>query len=102
MDCELPDVQVGFRKAEKTEIKLPTSSGSSKNQESSRKTPTLALLTISKSLTVWTTADWKILKEMEIPDHLTCFRRNLYKGKEAIVRTGHRTTNWFQIQKGVC
>ena len=45
---------------------------------------------------------WKILKEMEIPDHLTCFLRNLYAGQEATVRTGHGTTDWFQIGKGVC
>ena len=45
---------------------------------------------------------WKILKEMGLPDHLTCFLRNLYAGQEAIVRTGHGTTDWFQIRKGVC
>ena len=45
---------------------------------------------------------WKILKEMGIPDHLTCLLRNLYAGQEATVRTGHGTTDWFQIQKGVC
>ena len=95
MNRELPDVQVAFRKAEETEIKLPISSGSSKMQESSRKTPTSALLTIPKRLTMWTTTDWKILKEMETPDHLTCLLRNLYTGKEAIVRTGHGTTDWF-------
>ena len=77
MNRELPDVQVAFRKAEETEIKLPISSGSSKMQESSRKTPTSVLLTIPKRLTMWTTTDWKILKEMETPDHLTCLLRNL-------------------------
>ena len=45
---------------------------------------------------------WKILKQMEIPDHLTCLLRNLYAGQEATVRTGHGTTDWFQIGKGVC
>ena len=45
---------------------------------------------------------WKVLKEMGIPDHLTCLLRNLYAGQEAIVRTGHGTTDWFQIGKGVC
>ena len=45
---------------------------------------------------------WKVLKEMGIPDHLTCFLRNLYAGQEATVRTGHGTTDWFQIGKGVC
>ena len=55
-----------------------------------------------KPLTVWITTNWKTLKEMEIPDHLTCLLRNLYAGEEATVRTGHGTTNWFEIGKGVC
>ena len=54
-----------------------------------------------KALTVWTTINWKILKEMGIPDLLTCLLRNLYAGQEATVRTGHGTTDWFQIGKGV-
>ena len=87
-------------KAEEPEIKLPTSVGSLKKQESSRKTPTSALLTRSKPLTVWITINWKILKEMGIPDHLTCLLRNLYAGQEATVRTGHGTDG-FQIGKGV-
>ena len=88
-------------KAEEPEIKLPTSAGTSKKQESSRKTSTSALLTTPKPLTVWITTNWKILKEMGIPDHLTCLLRNLYVGQEATVRTGHGTTDWFQIGKGV-
>ena len=75
--------------------------GSSKKQESSRKTSISALLTMPKPLTVWITINWKILKEMGIPDHLTCLLRNLYAGQEASVRTGHGTTDWFQIGKGV-
>ena len=55
-----------------------------------------------KPLTVWITINWKILKEMGIPDHLTCLLRNLYAGQEATVRTGHGTTEWLQIGKGVC
>ena len=55
-----------------------------------------------KPLTVWITINWKILQEMGIPDHLTCLLRNLYAGQEATVRTGHGTTDWFQIGKGVC
>ena len=98
---ELPDVQAGFRKAKEPEIKLPTSPGSSKKQESSRKTSISALLTITKPFTVWITINWKLLKEMGIPDHLTCLLRNLYAGQEATVRTGHGTTDWFQIGKGV-
>ena len=54
-----------------------------------------------KPLTVCITINWKILKEMEIPEHLTCLLRNLYAGQEAAVRTGHKTTDWFQIGKGV-
>ena len=54
-----------------------------------------------KPLTVWITINWKILKEMEIPDHLTCLLRNLYAGQEAIVRTGHKTTDWFKTGKGI-
>ena len=91
-----------FKKAEEPEIKLPTSAGSWKKQESSRKTPISALLTMPKPLTVWITRNWKILKEMGIPDHLICLLRNLYAGQEATVRTGHGTTDWFQIGKGVC
>ena len=55
-----------------------------------------------KPLIVWITTNWKILKEMGIPDHLTCLLRNLYAGQEARVRTGHGTRDWFQIRKGVC
>src|SRR5574341_802063 len=90
-----------LEKAEEPEIKLPTSAGSSKKQESSRKTSISALLTMSKPLTVWITINWKILKVMGIPDHLTCLLRNLYAGQEATVRTGHGTTDWFQIGKRV-
>ena len=90
-----------LEKAEKSEIKLPTSAGSSKKQESSKKTSTSALLTMPKPLSVKITINWKILKEMAIPDHLTCLLRNLYAGQEAAVRTGHGIANWFQIRKGV-
>ena len=55
-----------------------------------------------KPLTVWITTNWEILKEMGIPDHLICLLRNLYAGPEATARTGHGTTDWFQIGKGVC
>ena len=94
--------KLDLEKAGEPEIKLPTSSGSSKKQESSRKTSISALLTTPKPLTMCITINWKILKEMGIPDHLTCLLRNLYAGKEATVRTGHGTTDWFQIGKGVC
>ena len=90
-----------LEKAEDPEIKLPTYAGSLKKQESSRKTSIFALLTMPKPLTVWITTNWKILKEMGIPDHLTCLLRHLYAGQEAIVRNAHGTTDWFQIGKGV-
>ena len=90
-----------LEKAEEPEIKLPTSAESWKKQESSRKTSTSALLIMPKPLTMWIPINWKIPKEMGIPDHLTCLLGNLYAGQEATVRTGHGTTDWFQIGKGV-
>ena len=91
-----------LEKAEEAEIKLPTSAGSWKRQESSRKTSICALLTMPKPLTMWITRNWKILTEMGILYHLTCLLRNLYAGQEAAVRNGHGTTHWFQIGKWVC
>ena len=88
--------------AEEPDIKLPTSSGSSKKKGSSRKASISALLTMPKPLTVWITINWKILKEMGVPDHLTCLLRNLYVGQEATVRTKHGNNGLFQIGKGVC
>ena len=83
-----------LEKADEPEIKLPTSAGSLEKQDSFRKTSISALLTMPKLLTVWITKKlWKILKEMGIPDHLTCLLRNLYAGQEATVRSGHGTTD---------
>ena len=90
-----------LEKAEEPETKLPTSTGSSKKQESSRKISTFALLITPKPLTVSIIRNWKILQEMGIPDQLTCLLRNLYAGQEATVRTGHRTTDWFQTDKNM-
>ena len=86
--------QLDLEKAEEPEIKLATSVGSLIKQESSRKTSISALLTMPKPLTVW-----KILKEMGVPDHLTCLLRNLYAGQEATVKTRHGTMDWLQIGK---
>ena len=94
--------KLDLEKAEEPEIKLPTFAESLKKKESFRKTSTSVLLTMPKPLTLWITTNWKILKEMGIPDHLTCLLRNLYAGQEATVRTGSGTTDWFQIGKGVC
>ena len=89
-------------KAEKPEIKLPTSVGSLKKQENSRKNIYSCFLDYAKAFDcVDHNKLWKILKEMGIVDHLTCLLRNLYAGQEAKVRTGHGTTDWFQIGKGV-
>ena len=89
-----------LEKAEEPEIKLPTTAGSLKKQESSRKTSISALFDYAKAFDcVDHNKLWEILKEMGIPDHLTCLLRNLYIGQEAIVRTGHGTTDWFQREK---
>src|SRR5574337_907219 len=93
--------KLALEKAEEPEIKLPTSAGSWKKEESSRKTSISALLTMPKPLTVDHNKLWKILKEMVIPDHLTCLLRNMYAGQEATVRPGYGTADWFQIGKGV-
>ena len=87
--------KLDLEKAEEPEIKLTISVGSSKKHESSRKTSTSASLTMPKPLTMWVTTNWKIPKEMGIPDHLTCLLTNLYAGQETTVRTGHGTTHWF-------
>ena len=94
--------KLDLEKAEDPEIKLLTSAGLSKKQESSRKTSTSALLTMPKTFDcVDQNKLWKVLKEMGTPDHLTCHLRNLYAGQKATVRTGHGTTDWSQIGKGV-
>ena len=90
-----------LEKAEEPEIKLPTSAGSSKKQESSRKT-SFCFIDYAKAFDcVDHNKLWKILKEMGIPEHLICLLRNVYAFQEATVRTGHGTTDWFQIGKGV-
>ena len=92
-----------LEKAEEPEIKLPTSAGSSKKQDSSRKNVYFCFIDYAKAFDcVDHNKLWKILQEMGIPDHLTCLLRHLYESQEATVRTGHGTTDWFQIGKGVC
>ena len=93
--------KLDLEKAEEPEIKLLTSAGSSKKQESSRKTSTSALLTVPNFDFVDHNKLWKILQEMGIPDHLTYLLRNWYAGQEATVRTRHRTTDWFLIGQRV-
>ena len=107
VNCECPDVQAGFRKGRGTEIKFCwiiqniISVGSYKKQGNSRKTSTSAFLTARAFECVDHNKMWDILKEMGIPYHLTCLLRNLYAGQGATVLTGHGTTDWFQIGKGV-
>ena len=83
------------------ERKLSTSVGSKKKQENSRKTSTPAYCLHQSLWLCWSQQTAEIIKEMGILDHLTCLLRNLYAGQEATVRTGHGTTDWFQIGKGV-
>ena len=91
-----------LEKAEEPEIKLPTSAGSWTKQESSRKNIYFCFIDYAKAFdSVDHNTLWKILREMGIPDHLTCLLRNLYAGQEATVRTGRGTTDWFQIERGV-
>ena len=90
-----------LEKAEEPEIKLPTSAGSWKKQEF-QKNVYFCFIDYTKAFDrVHHQKLWKILKEMGIPDHLTCLLTNLYAGQEATVRTGHGATDWFQIGKGV-
>ena len=92
-----------LEKAEEQEIKFPTSAGSSKKQESSRKTSIFCFIDYAKAFNcVDHNKLSKILKEMRVPDYLICLLRNLYAGQEGTVETGHGTTDWFQIGKRVC
>ena len=91
-----------LEKAEEPEIKLPTSTGSSKKSREFQKNIYFCFIDYAKAFDcVDHNKLWKILQKMGIPDHLTCLLRNLYAGQEATVRTGHGTTDWFQIGKGV-
>ena len=94
--------KLDFKNAEEPEIKLPTSIGSSKKQERSRKNIYFCFIDYTKAFDcVDHNKLWKILQEMEIPDHLICLLRNLYAGQEATIKSEHETTDWFQIEKGV-
>ena len=99
MNQELQMYKLGLGKTEGSEIKLPTFSGSQVREF--QKNIYFCFTHYAKLLTVWITTNWKILQDMGIPDHLTCLLRNLYAAQEATVRTGHGTTDWFQIGKGV-
>ena len=98
---ELPDVQAGFRKGRGSSW-MPTSAGSWEKEEFQKNIYSCFIDYAKAFDSVDHNKLWKILKEMEIPDHLTCLLGNLYADQEATVRTGHGTTDWFQIGKGVC
>ena len=94
------DVQPGFRKGRGTRDQIANICWIIKKAREFQKNIYFCFNNYAKAF-VWITTNWKILKEMGIPDHLTCLLRNLYAGQEATVRTGHGTTDWFQIGKGV-
>ena len=100
---ELPDVQAGFRKGRGTRDQIANIRWIVEKVRVFQKNIYFCFLDYAKGFDcVDHNKLWKILKELEIPDHLTCLLRNLYAGQEATVRTGHGTTDWFQIGKGVC
>ena len=103
MNCEFPDIQAGFRKGRGTRDQIANIRWIIKKAREFQKN--IYFCFIDDDTKAFDCVDhnklWKILKEMGIPDHLTCLLRNLYAGQEATVRTRHRTTDWFQIGKGV-
>ena len=95
-NCELPDVQDGFRKGRRTRDQIANIGWMIEKAREFQKNIYFCFVDYAKALIVWITTNWKILK-----DHLTCFLTNLYAGQEATIRTEHGTTDWFQIEKGV-
>ena len=98
---ENPDGQAGFRKGRGTRDQIDNIYWIIEKAREFQKTSASASLSTLKPLTVWIATNWKILKEMRIPDHLTCLLRNLHAGQEATFRTRYGTMDWFQIGKGV-
>ena len=102
MNCEIPDAQATFRKGIGTRDQIANTRWVIEKARKFQKNIYFYFIDYAKALDcVNNNKLWKILQEMETPDHLTCFLRSLYAGQEAAVRTGHRTTDWFQIGKGV-
>ena len=102
VNCELPDVQAGFRKGRGTRGQIASNHWIIEKAREFQRNIYFCFIDYAKAFDcVDHNKLWKILKEMEIPDHLTCLLRNLYAGQEATVRTGYGTTDWFQIGKGV-
>ena len=103
MNHELPDVQAGFRKGRGTRDQIANICWIIEKAREFQKNIYFCFIDYAKDFDcVDHNKLWKILQEMGIPDHLTCLLRNLYASQEATVRTGHGTTDWFQIGKGVC
>ena len=103
MNSELPDVQAGFIKGRGTRGQISNICWIIKKAREFQKNIYFGFIDYAKSFdSLGHSKQWKILKEMGIPDHLTCLLRNLCAGQEASVRTGHGTTDWFQIRKGAC
>src|SRR5574340_511453 len=100
---ELPDVQAGFRKGRGTRDQIANICWIMEKEREFQKNIYFSFIDYAKAFDcVDHKKLWKILKEMGIPDHLTCLLRNLYAGQEGAFRTGHETTDWFQIGKGIC
>ena len=97
---EFPDVQAGFKKGRGTRDQIANIHWIIEKAREFQKNIYFCFIDYAKAF-VWITTNWKILQEMGISDHLTCLLRNLYASQEATVRTGHGTTDWFQIGKGV-
>ena len=102
VNCEIPDVQAGFRKDRGTRDQIANIRWIIQKAREFQKNIYFCLMTAKAFDCVDHIKLWKILKEIEVPDHLTCLLRNLYAGQKATVRTGHGTTDWFQIRKGIC
>ena len=103
MNCELPDVQAGFRKGRGTRDQIANICWIIEKARAFQKNIYFCFIDYAKAFDcVDYSKLWKILQEMGIPDHVTCLLRNLYASQEATVRTGHGTTDWFHIGKGVC
>ena len=103
VNCELPDIQDGFRKGRGTRDQIVNILCITEKVRELQKSIYFCFIDYAKAFDcVDHNKLWKILKEMGIPDYLTCLLRNLYAGQEATLRTGHGTTDWFQIRKGVC
>ena len=103
MNCELADVQAGFRKGRGTRDQIANIRWIMEKAKEFQENIYFCFIDYAKAFDcVDHKKLWKILQEMGIPDHLTCLLRNLYAGQESTIRTGHGTTDWFQIGKGVC